>query len=149
MGEKKNLSISKAKEIEQSVEEDLDNTVKTILQQEIETLEESANTEADEVRDIADEDITVIESAKKLGMTADENSNKAAMVETSLKALKTELESSFKELVENSRSRVINRMKDSTKDIENNILKENGINISDEELDELVEKEMKSLTSAK
>jgi len=147
--EKKNLSISKAKEIEQSVEEDLDNTVKTILQQEIETLEESANTEADEVRDIADEDITVIESAKELGMTADENSNKAAMVETSLKALKTELESSFKELVENSRSRVINRMKDSTKDIENNILKENGINISDEELDELVEKEMKSLTSAK
>jgi len=147
--EKKNLSISKAKEIEQSVEEDLDNTVKTILQQEIETLEESANTEADEVRDIADEDIAVIESAKGLGMTADENANKAAMVETSLKALKTELESSFKELVENSRSRVINRMKDSTKDIENNILKENGINISDEELDELVEKEMKSLTSDK
>jgi len=82
-------------------------------------------------------------------MTADEDSNKAAIIEKSLSTLKSELESSFKELVLSSKSRVIQRLKDSTKDIENNILKENGIDITDEELSELVEKEVKSLPSSK
>ena len=146
--EKKKVSTSEAMEIEQSVEQEVSNNARDILSKEIESLEDDANDEADEVRDVANEDLSVIESAKKLGLAADEKSNSASIVESSLNTLKSELENSFNDLIQSSKTRVIERMKESTKDIESNILKEKGIDISDEELEELVANEIKSLQSS-
>jgi len=145
----KKFSASDAKEIEEKVFTELDDSVKSLIGDEIDKLEKIANDKMDDVEDTAADDLSVIQRAKELGMhstSSDKDSTNAVdIVETRLNALKESMEKSFIEVVAASKDQLILAFSEVTKDVEKQVFEENGIDVSEKELATLVEKETKNI----
>merc|ERR1711983_742596 len=97
-------------------------------------LENIVSENLDGVEDTAVDDLEIIQKAKQLGMHSEvsddtESVNAVEIVENKLNALKESLENSFHQL--------INLLNKVTKDVEKEVFKEEGIDVSEKELTDL------------
>lgn len=121
----KKLSLSKAKEVEEKVHEGIYNRVSSLINSKEKDLEVITNDNLDLLDDEA--------------LEGDQSK---------LDSLKKSLEEYLKKEIDGSESQLIQSLGDVTKDVETKVFKEEGIDVSYNELAALVEQETKNIKEA-
>jgi len=128
----KKLSLLKAMEVEQKIQDKLDDRVESLIGKKEEELEVVANENLDKL----DEEALKSKSSNIDGTDTVDQSR--------LNNLKEGLEKFLKNEIDESEKKLIHSLDQVTKDVETEVFQEEGIDVSDQELKTLVEKEIKS-----
>merc|ERR1711862_614309 len=144
----KKFSETDAKEIQEKILSSLDDELTALINKEVTSLETITNEQMDLMQDTAISDLNVIDKAKELGMTEsiqEGSTNAVDIVEPRLDSLKEDLEESFKGIIATSKEQLIQALSMVTMGVEKKAFEERGIQISEEDLTALVEKETKDI----
>jgi len=144
----KKFSETDAKEIQEKILSSLDDELTALINKEVTSLETITNEQMDLMQDTAISDLNVIDKAKELGMTEsiqEGSTNAVDIVEPRLDSLKEDLEESFKGIIATSKEQLIQALSMVTMGVEKKAFEERGIQISEEDLAALVEKETKDI----
>lgn len=144
----KKMSSSKANEVEETILNELSDEMTSLFTKEEEKIEDIANDKLDELDESTAEDAHVVSQAAELGMKSSNNddTNVAEVIEPRLDNLKEDLEEYLQQAIVESKNRLIDSLSKVTEDVEIKVFKEEGIDISEEELAALVEKETQNVS---
>lgn len=147
IGDKK-MSSSKANEVEETILNELSDEMTSLFTKEEGKIEDIANDKLDQLDESTAEDAHVVSQAAELGMKSSNNddTNVAEVIEPRLDNLKEDLEEYLQQAIVESKNRLIDSLSKVTEDVEIKVFKEEGIDISEEELAALVEKETQNVS---
>jgi len=144
----KHLSPTQAKEVQEKILSGLEDEISSLVQKEETDLENITNEELDRFDTDVLENAMVISQAKELGMKSTlVDNNVAQVMEPKLATLKKELEEYLKGAIEDSKERIIESLSQVTRDVEMKTFEEDGIDISEEEMADLVERETRKIVN--
>lgn len=146
----KGFSKDEVEEIEKSMHSKLDEEFDYLFGDETLILEDIVDDKLFELESVVDEDRDVLKGAKRLGMVPTGASdsaalNSAAYIEKDLNGKKDMLESSIRKSIDIMKGDIIDSLRSAIADIEKSVLKEKGVDLTQEELKNIIEIEKENM----
>merc|ERR1712174_157564 len=144
---KKGVSKEDMEEIKEKIHYQLQDQIDFALSDEALTLEDIVDEKLIELDDAADEDRLIVERAKMLGMVEsdEKKSDNVDFIEKDLDGRTEEFVLSIKNSIEQMKNDLVVSLASLTEDIERRIFKEVGVDLSEDEIESLLEKEMNNM----
>jgi len=144
---KKGVSKEDMEEIKEKIHYQLQDQIDFALSDETLMLEDIVDEKLIELDDAADEDRLIVERAKMLGMVEsdEKKSDNVDFIEKDLDGRTEEFVLSIKNSIEQMKNDLVVSLASLTEDIERRIFKEVGVDLSEDEIESLLEKEMNNM----